>query len=167
MVTYYNFSQTFISALVEIKLVELCENKGMELLIAPTSLLACEDTKGFYDNFIVGAGVKAWRNYFATSLLIRIPSYHSRSSSLTKIYFMTRNKTIDNCIVVPSGFIVAAKDSNSYSAVNEGYRHYDIDYGIDVASYINASQSVTDPLIEDLTTKIADYLFIIILKYYI
>lgn len=167
MVTYYNFSQTFISALVEIKLVELCESRGMELLIAPTSLLACEDSKGFYDNFIVGAGVKAWRNYFATSLLIRIPAYHSRSSFLTKIYFMTRNKTIDNCIVVPSGFIVAAKDSNSYSAVNEGYRHYDIDYGIDVASYINASQSVTDPLIEDLTTKIADYLLFVILKYYI
>lgn len=166
MVTYYNFSQTFISALVEIKLVELCESRGMELLIAPTSLLACDDTKGFFNSFIKYAS-KSWRNYFATSLLIRIPAYHSRSSFLTKIYFMTRNKTIDNCIVVPSGFIVAAKDSNSYSAVNEGYRHYDIDYGIDVASYINASQSVTDPLIEDLTTKIADYLLFVILKYYI
>ena len=167
MVKTYNFSQTFITALVEFKLTELCETAGMELLIAPTSLLACEDTKGFYDNFIVGAGVKSWRNYFATSLLIRIPAYHTISGTLTKVYFMTRNKTVDDCIVVPSGHIIAVKEFNSNAAINEGYSHYDIDYGIDTSAYINASISITDNLLEDLTTKIAQKLFKVIQKYYI
>lgn len=165
MVKFYNFSQTFITALVEFKLTELCENAGMELLIAPTSLLACDDTKGFFDNFISHTS-RTWRNYFATSLLIRIPAYHTISGALTKIYFMTRNKTVDDCIIVPSGHIIAVKEFNSDAAINEGYFHYDIDYGIDASLYINASTSITDTLLEDLTTRIAQRLFKVIQKYY-
>lgn len=165
MVKTYNFSQTFITALVEFKLTELCETAGMELLIAPTSLLACDDTKGFFNSFISPTS-RTWRNYFATSLLIRIPAYHTNSGNLTKIYFMTRNKTVDDCIIVPSGFIIAVKEFNSDVAINEGYLHYDVDYGIDTSAYINVSTSITDNLIEDLTTKIAQRLFQVIQKYY-
>lgn len=167
MIKTYTFSQTFITALVEFKLVELGEKEGMELLIAPTSLLACEDSSGFFNNF---PNSRTWRNYFVTSLLIRIPSYHSVTGNLVKIYFMTRNKVEDNCIVVPSGYIIAAKDASSNTAVNEGYYHYEIDHNIDVSQYVSGpnviSSDITDALLEKLTSEIASKLFTVIKKYY-
>lgn len=181
-VKYFNFSQALITALVELKLIDLCNAKGLDVLIAPTSLLGSGNySYEFFDNFSTS---KYWRDYFVTSLLIRIPSSHSKSGSMIKIYFMTRNKVQDNSIVEPSGFIIAVKDASEPQgtpAINEGYYHYDADFfsGIAVpwntlsgacpfnASTSNFDFSHTNPILETLTDMISSVVFTTIKKYYI
>lgn len=177
-VKYFNFSQALITALVELKLIDLCNAKGLDVLIAPTSLLGSGNySYEFFDNFSTS---KYWRDYFVTSLLIRIPASHSKSGSMIKIYFMTRNKVQDNSIVEPSGFIIAVKDASEPQgtpAIREGYYHYDADFlsvGISGAgafpfnaSTSNFDFSQTNPILETLTDMISSVVFTTIKKYYI
>ena len=172
-VKYFNFSQALITALVELKLIDLCNAKGLDVLIAPTSLLGSGNySYEFFDNFSTS---KYWRDYFVTSLLIRIPASHSKSGSMIKIYFMTRNKVQDNSIVEPSGFIVAVKDASEPQgtpAANEGYYHYDVDFLSRIttsfmASTSNEDLSQTNPILEELTDMISSVVFSVILKYHI
>lgn len=172
-VKYFNFSQALITALVELKLIELCDARGLDVLIAPTSLLGSGNSYGFFDNFSTS---KYWRDYFVTSLLIRIPASHTMSGSMIKIYFMTRNKVQDNSIVEPSGFIIAVKDVSEPQgtpAVNEGYFHYDADFFSQIstttfnASTSNENFSQTNLVLETLTDMISSVVFSVILKYHI
>ena len=174
-VKYFNFSQALITALVELKLIDLCNFRGLDVLIAPTSLLGSGNySYGFFDNFSTS---KYWRDYFVTSLLIRIPAVHTMSGSMIKIYFMTRNKVQDNSIVEPSGFIIAVKDASEPQgtpAVNEGYYHYDADFFSVIpdsfpleASTTNVDFSLTNPILEELTDMISDVVFSVIKKYHI